>query len=1130
MAVLAIFGVFVTFCVLFPSCNGHVDCPQICDTNILASILELQNHTFCDWRITPLNTTVAVSINKEACDQGVQLSNDEIFENIVWNSTNCSQTDNTTVLTGETLYIRTNTTSPPNSIRVSNFECGTSYTNLTGSFVVDLPEVQVLLTPLACKYTISLPKYYTIDLRIYTLELQEDDVLMLRDMHSEIQKMVGQVSNKSLRVMNSSYAEILFKPCVGCGRTSLSKINISWLYCGGEFEENDNITASIGRNDTEVNVNCLFLLKSIVTNSLAFRLENYSQFTTTCQNDFLQIYDGAGMEDNLLNQYCNTSTNDLVYSSTNQLVLRLASKSLKHDINLLGKILQREGCGQKDYFHQGEIVSPIDPLSVSCRYTITTQEHSRIWLVFTNVTLPPRINGLCSDYIQVTDIISGEAHRYCGANIPAQQLMSGNKVHISFYTNGNSDNINSRFQMHFTECGGLLSEFTGTIANLWGTQNIISKERCVWEIDTPGGKSLYLRSNENFTHLCNSSLKLKDTTGNDTDKLCSNTSEVLQLSGRYFLEATSIFPVLTWIACGAVESHKRGHYSVDLDFYRNINESCPLILDDSNIESFIITIEIMDTNCSVYIQINSLTYNLEEESISNLQFQTPVSIHFPKPASCIERRENHAKIFWEACNQTFTNHSGTFASPGYPNEYYKNISCDYTIAAPHGHQIFLSFLDFDVGKSNNEKKCGEDRVEIFAEADVDIHIHCGRKDNDELFQILSSGPGLIVRFVSTGNQERKFKGFRVSYDVLKTVPNSLTPTLDHSTSDFHELKQGLLSYRTTLATTVAMGICIGVLIFIVIALSGFLVRQRKRKGYHNPVLPQASNASTTNMNGNVRKQAYIKKKDSNSLSTPTLKTSRISSVANGQEKLDTDKAADRTEEGVYNHLHEQATKQNAKSKNINSYSSVSLENKEYSKCGYIEKNSVIIGDNEYGTSNTHPKKPAAEVNGETFTYEFAKNTDMSPDSIRTENENERGLISDTRKHSTENDIMGDAQDSKAQVAGKPHSPCQSTENRKTKKEKCSNEKMDNEDGGSLNQSSENKKTKRRKVSNEKTVTNVYSNLDRNSNEYGNWKEISEHLKLKDSNAQGEEKVYSNTESICSNNPVEEIYSNTSSNL
>lgn len=52
--------------------------------------------------------------------------------------------------------------------------------------------------------------------------------------------------------------------------------------------------------------------------------------------------------------------------------------------------------------------------------------------------------------VQVTDIISGEAHRYCGANIPAQQLMSGNKVHISFYTNGNSDNINSRFQMHFT--------------------------------------------------------------------------------------------------------------------------------------------------------------------------------------------------------------------------------------------------------------------------------------------------------------------------------------------------------------------------------------------------------------------------------------------------------------------------------------------------------------------------------------------------------------------------------------------------------------------------------------------------------------------------------------------------------
>lgn len=64
---------------------------------------------------------------------------------------------------------------------------------------------------------------------------------------------------------------------------------MSVIDCGGVFEENDNITASIGGSDTDINVNCLFLLKSSVTDSLAFRLENYSQFTTTCRNDFLQV-------------------------------------------------------------------------------------------------------------------------------------------------------------------------------------------------------------------------------------------------------------------------------------------------------------------------------------------------------------------------------------------------------------------------------------------------------------------------------------------------------------------------------------------------------------------------------------------------------------------------------------------------------------------------------------------------------------------------------------------------------------------------------------------------------------------------------------------------------------------------
>lgn len=952
---------------------------------------------------------------------------------------------------------------------------------------------------------------------------------MVLDELSDIQKMVGPVHNTSLRVMNSSYAEILFKPRVGCDRISRSHINISWSYCGGLYEDDDNITASIESANGVNNVQCFFLLKTKLTNPLVFRLENYSQSTTTCLNDFLQIYDGTYSDGRLLNQYCNSSTNDLIYSSTDQLVLRLASQSLKQ-FNLSGKILRRGGCGQEEYFHQGEIGSPVDPLSVSCRYTITTREQSRIWLVFTNVKLPSRTNGLCSDYLQVTDTISGKTQRYCCPNIPEQQLTSGNNVLIDFYTNGNMDDIHSKFHIHFTECGGLLSGFSGTIASLGDAPNLISEERCVWEVDTPSAKSIYLRSQDNFTRLCNDSLKLKDSTGNDTGKLCSNTTEVLKLSGRYSLEATSIIPAFTWIACGAIERHTRGQYAVDLELYSNINESCPLILDDNNIKSFIITVEVPDRNCSLNIQINGLPYNLEEGSLSDLQFQTPVSINFPKPMPCIEGEENKANIFWEACNQTFTNYTGTFASPGYPDKYYKNLSCVYTIGAPLGHQIFLSFLDFDVGKSNDKKKCGEDRVEIFAGPEGDIH--CGRKDHDELFQILSSGPELIVRFVSTGSQEMMFKGFRVSYDVLKTVPYSLTPTVDHSTSGFNELKHGLLSYRTTLATTVAMGICIGVLIFTVIALSGFLVRQRKRKGYHNPVLPQASNASATNANGNVRKQGYIKKKDSNSLS------SRVSSETTGQEKQDPVKAVDKTEDGIYNHLHEQAAKQNAQAKS-NSYSEVSLENREYSKCGYVEKTRVVIDDNVYGTSNTLTKEPTTGDDGHTSSiYELAKSTETSPDSIGTGNENKRRMGNDTQANSTENDTMFDEKDDpKSQVVGtsgdEDDSSCQCAENMKAKKERCSNETADVKDVESLSQTSEHERTKERKGGTEKMVTDsVYSNLDRNSNEYGNWKEISENLKQKKTSGEEEEEegLYSNTGTIYSNNPIDDMYSNTSSNL
>lgn len=70
------------------------------------------------------------------------------------------------------------------------------------------------------------------------------------------------------------------------------------------------------------------------------------------------------------------------------------------------------------------------------------------------------------------------------------------------------DLVQYLFAICFAECGGLLSGFSGTIASLWDTPDLISEERCAWEINTPGGKSLYLRSNVNFAHPCNDSIKV----------------------------------------------------------------------------------------------------------------------------------------------------------------------------------------------------------------------------------------------------------------------------------------------------------------------------------------------------------------------------------------------------------------------------------------------------------------------------------------------------------------------------------------------------------------------------------------------------------------------------------------------
>ncbi|XP_061183373.1 cubilin-like [Saccostrea echinata] len=1042
------------------------------------------------------------------------MSKYEDFGESFWNSTSCSTTcNNITILTETTVYIRLNISSPLDLFHISRYECNRSFTDLVGNIFLQFPKEQLHVTSVVCKYTIELPKYYSIDLKIKRVILRENETLIVRDRRSEIKNIVGTYSNvTTFRIMNTSYIELEYQSISGGFYNSPMILNVSWSYCGGIFNNTVNFSAS-NESGAPVNVDCLFLLERKPAEKFDFLLTDFSLTTTNCEKDFLQLYDVEG-EGQLLKQYCNNSRGDITHISTNRIMLRLFSTGSALKINFSGKALPREGCGQSVFYHKGQILNPTNTLASSCRYSINTQKNSRIMLVLNNVSLPERNNGICTDYLQITDVSSttSTTQRYCGDKYHHHKLLSGNRAFIMFHTNGNQDDSNARFHIEFTECGGYFDGYSGEIKGfkLSGDKSI--SEKCLWRIGHLTPRNITIRSNNNFSDYCNKSVKLS-ITENKTIQLCNHTSNFLKTFGNVEIEIPlsvlmSDSPSLTWIACGTVEKARRGLTFVDLVLYEYLNTSCPLILDASDTDSYILYLIITNNDCLEGFMIDDYRYNLTDLNTTIFHFPSPVNMSYLPQNNT--RQQCRLQVHWEACNQTFTGENGTFTSPGYPDKYFINQTCFYIITAPIGQHINLTFKDFDVGKSTNDKKCGGDRVEIHDSGYVGSHddIHCGKQDKDELIQYLSSGHSITLRFVSRGNQGSQFKGFNVSYEFFEQGMSTLGQT-DHS--EYHDIKKGLLSYRTSLATTVAMGVCIGVLVFVVIALAGFLVRQKGCQSAHAPVLPQESNASTSDMNVALspqkRKQGYIKKKDSNGLSTP-IPGNRQSSLNRNNEnsnKHGENRERNQTKEnGIYNHLHEGSNTSTTQKKDV--YSFVSHEDKGYSKCGLIPKKFEILGDTVYNTSKTTPTSTEVTMNEN---KDIVSETVENYGNLKVEN-----CVSLHEDAKNDNSLNGDKLDvDKDDVKNLESKHTSDTDKSKRKsgvKKKIRAEK-------DLRGISEENKS-------------VHGNIDTNSNEYGNWEEISAKRKETNTFIAEEDEFYSNTASIYSNDIQEDVYSNGSSVL
>jgi len=78
------------------------------------------------------------------------------------------------------------------------------------------------------------------------------------------------------------------------------------------------------------------------------------------------------------------------------------------------------------------------------------------------------------------------------------------------------------------------------------------------------------------------------------------------------------------------------------------------------------------------------------------------------------------------CGRHLTESTGNFSSPGYPNNYPNNAYCTWTITAPPGHVIFLSFTNFELHRDGKYKYCSRDFIEVYYDSSAIASSMIGR--------------------------------------------------------------------------------------------------------------------------------------------------------------------------------------------------------------------------------------------------------------------------------------------------------------------------------------------------------------------------------------------------------------------